>query len=48
MLADIGATAAAAAQSRNVLKTSVPLVPPKPKEFDNATSIAISRATLET
>lgn len=28
------------------LKTSVPLVPPKPKEFFNATSIFISRASF--
>ena len=28
------------------LKTSVPLVPPKPKEFDIAASILISRAAL--
>jgi hypothetical protein len=28
------------------LKTSVPLVPPKPNEFDSATSIFISRATF--
>ena len=30
------------------LNTSVPLVPPKPKPFDMATSIFFSRATLGT
>ena len=35
-------------QSRRARKTSVPLVPPKPKEFDTATSIFIGRAVLGT
>ena len=35
-------------QSLNSRNASVPLVPPKPKEFDNATSIGISRAVCGT
>ena len=34
--------------AQTLRKTSVPLVPPKPKEFDTATSIFIGRAVLGT